>query len=80
MQNFWGSEVWGLVDLIAVLLLSLIAANIIKRRVKWMRESLVPTSVLGGILLLVVAGIYDLITGDVMFETGFFGGNGYEVM
>ena len=80
MQNFWGSEVWGLVDLIAVLLLSLIAANIIKRRVKWMRESLVPTSVLGGILLLVVAGIYDLITGDVMFETSFFGGNGYEVM
>lgn len=80
MQNFWGSEVWGLVDLIAVLLLSLIAAKIIKRRVKWMRESLVPTSVLGGILLLVVAGIYDLITGDVMFETSFFGGNGYEVM
>ena len=80
MQNFWGSEVWGLVDLIAVLLLSLIAANIIKRRVKWMRESLIPTSVLGGILLLVVAGIYDLITGDVMFETSFFGGNGYEVM
>ena len=35
---------------------------------------------LGGILLLVVAGIYDLITGDVMFETSFFGGNGYEVM
>ena len=80
MPNFWDSNVWGLVSLFAVLLLSLILANILKRRIKFMKHSLIPTSVLGGILLLLIAGIYDLVTGDVMFETNFFGGNGYSVM
>jgi len=80
MENFWGSDVWGSFNLIAVLLLSLLAANALKRTVKFLRDSLIPTSVLGGAMLLIFAGIYDLITGEVMFEAAFFNGSGYKTL
>jgi len=80
MENFWGSDVWGIFNVIAVLLLSLLAANALKRTVKFLQNSLIPTSVLGGAMLLIFAGIYDLITGEVMFETAFFDGSGYKTL
>ncbi len=80
MQNFWDFSAWGSINLVAVLLISLLIANIIKRSVKFLRVSLIPTSVLGGMLLLIFAGVYDLITGDILFETEFFGGNGYATL
>lgn len=76
MSNFWDFSVWGSFNLFAVLLMSLLAANIMKRRINFLRASLIPTSVLGGGLLIAVAGVYKLITGDIMFDTPFFGGNG----
>ncbi len=76
MENFWDSSVWGTYNLIAVLLVSLLAANILKRSVKFIRMLMIPTSVLGGTILIAVAGIYKLCTGDVMFDTAFFGGKG----
>ena len=60
----------------AVLLISLLGGNILKKSIKFLQASLIPTSVLAGGLLIVVAGVYKLITGDVMFDTEFFGGNG----
>ncbi|MBO5273583.1 MAG: hypothetical protein J6I45_03105 [Clostridia bacterium] len=80
MSNFWDFSVWGSLNLIAVLLFSLLAANVLKNTIKPLKVSLIPTSVLGGLILLVFAGIYDLISGDVMFETAFFGGNGYTTL
>ena len=80
MQNFWDFSAWGSINLVAILLISLLLANIIKRSIKFLRVSLIPTSVLGGVLLLAFAGIYDLITGDILFETEFFGGNGYATL
>ena len=76
MENFWEFNVWGTYNVLAVLLLSLLAANILKKSIKWLQESLIPLSVLGGGILIVVAGIYKVITGDVMFDTAFFGGKG----
>ena len=80
MENFWGSEAWGSFNMIAVLLVSLLAANMIKRSVKWLRESLIPVSVLGGLMLVGVAVIYKGITRELMFETAFFGGKGFQTM
>ena len=80
MGNFWASEVWGVVNLFGVLLLSLLVANALKKNIKFLQNSLIPTSVLGGVLLLVFAGIYDVVTGEVLFESDFFGGNGYTVL
>ena len=50
MSNFWDFSVWGFVNLIAVLLLSLLLANMCKRRIKFLKNSLIPTSVLGGLI------------------------------
>ena len=76
MENFWDYSVWGFINLLAVLLGSLLLANVLKRHIKWLQASLIPTSVLGGGLLLVIVGIWRLITGEDLFETPFFGGNG----
>lgn len=76
MINFWDFSVWGSFMLFSVLLASLMAANILKKSIPFLEKSLIPTSVLGGGILLVIAFIYKLITGDVMFDTAFFGGNG----
>ena len=80
MVNFWDFKVWSGLNLVGVLLISLLVANILKKQIKLLQASLIPTSVLGGVLLVIVAGIYKAITGDVMFDTPFFGGNGTEVL
>ena len=76
METFWDSNVWGGLSVISVLLVSLLAANMLKRSIRWLQASLIPTSVVAGALLIAVAGIYKLFTGDVMFDTAAFGGNG----
>ena len=76
MYNFWDSEVWGWMILLAVLLGSLLVGNIFKKVIPYLQQSLIPTSVLGGAILLIVAAIYKAITGDVMFDAAAFGGNG----
>lgn len=76
MENFWDSSVWGSFMLLAVLLSSLLVANMIKKSVPYLQESLIPTSVLGGGLLLAIAGIYRMFTGNPLFDSSFFGGNG----
>ena len=76
MGNFWDFSSWGFFNLLAVLLLSLLAANMLKRSIPLLEKSLIPTSVLGGGILLVVSAVYNAVTGDEMFNTAFFGGNG----
>ena len=80
MENFWDSNVWGFFNLIAVLLLSLLAATVLRKTVKGLNESLIPTSVLGGGVLLVISAIYKLFTGGNMFDTDFFGGSGMSML
>ena len=76
MENFWDYNVWGSFNLVAVLLISLLVANVMRKTIPGLQASLIPTSVLGGGILLVVAGIYKLVIGNVMFDEPFFGGNG----
>lgn len=76
MENFWDFSVWGGLNLFSVLLISLLAANLMKKFFPIVKASLIPSSVLGGGILIVIAGIYKLCTGNVMFDTRFFGGNG----
>ena len=76
MINFWDYSVWGSINLIAVLLASLLAANVLRKTIPFLRNSLIPNSVLGGGLLIAVAGVYKLAAGRTMFDTPFFGGSG----
>lgn len=80
MENFWDASVWGFFHLTAVLLISLLAANALKRAVRFLRVSLIPTSVLGGGILLLIAGIYKMVTGELFFDAEFFGGNGMATL
>ena len=75
-NNFWDSSTWQTFHLIAALLLAMLAANALKQTIPLLRRSLIPTSVLGGLMLLVTAAVYQGATGQVMFNTAFFGGNG----
>lgn len=80
MVHFWESNTWGFINLLAVVFASLIVASLLKKILPFLRKSLIPTSVLGGLILLIIATIYFYATGDVMFDTDFFGGNGSQVL
>ena len=80
MANFWDYSVWGGVSLVAVLLLSLLLANVLKRKIPLLKKSLIPTSVLGGLLLLVISIVYKSVSGADLFNAPFFGGNGITVL
>lgn len=80
MNNFWDFEVWGTFNVFAVLFASLLLGNILQKSIPFLRNSLTPTSVIGGLILIGVAAVYKAITGDVMFDTAFFGGSGTEVL
>ena len=80
MTNFWDSNVWGFLNLFAVLLVSLLAANALKRAFRFLEASLIPTSVLAGALLLLISELIRLIWDVEIFETKFFNGNGIETL
>ena len=80
MENFWDYSVWSGFNLVAVLLVSLLAANVLKKSIHFLQASLIPASVLGGGILIVVAGIYKFATGEHMFDTAFFGGDGTNTL
>ncbi len=80
MSNFWDYSVWSALNIVAVLLVSLLLANVLKKSVGFLKKSLMPTSVLAGIILFLVANGYNLITGELLFENQVFGGRGYDYM
>ena len=76
MSNFWDYNVWAWILLFGTLFASLLVGTVLKKAIPGLQQSLIPTSVLGGAILLIIAAIYKGITGDVMFDTVAFGGNG----
>ena len=80
MTNFWDFSVWGVFNIVAVLLISLLLANVLKKLIKPLGNSLIPTSVLGGIILLIISSIYLAITDEPFFNIEFFGGKGNDVL
>lgn len=62
--------------IIAVLLFSLLLGNILRHFIPALKKSLIPVSVLGGLLLLIVSTITYYCAGDYFFNLPLFGGNG----
>lgn len=79
-MNFWDSDVWSWILIFAVLTESLLIGNTLRRKIPFLKSSLIPTSVIGGTVLLIVAAIYKVITGEVMFDSAAFGGNGTNAL
>ncbi len=81
MENFWDFSVWGDIHLFAMILLSLLVANAIKRAIPFLRASLIPTSVLGGVVLILLSGVYKLFGGEMsLYDTPFFAGHGTAML
>ena len=75
-MNFWDFNAWGGINLLAIILLALFIANMIKRNVPFLKRSLIPTSVLAGLLLFLVTSIIEWISGVNVYSTNFFGNVG----
>ena len=76
MGSFSDFNNWGFINILAVLFISLLLASILKKNIPLLKASLIPTSVLAGIMLLLVSTVYRAITGELIYNTPFFGGNG----
>ena len=80
MEAFWDYSVWGFLNIFAMLLVSLLVANALKKAIPVLEASLIPTSVLAGILLLVFSMIYDQFVPVKLFDSKLFGENGYAYL
>lgn len=76
IENFWDFNAWGSINLIAVMMLALLGANVLKRRVKFIKHSLIPTSVLAGLILLIASTTYEHFMDKNLFDTFVFAGKG----
>ena len=80
MEAFWDYSVWGFFNIFAVLLISLLAANALKKAIPVLEASLIPTSVLAGILLLIFSMVYDQFFNVRFFDSKIYNGSGYDYM
>ena len=79
-MEFDSFQTWGFLFIIFVIFGSLLLGNVIKKTIPFMRNSLVPVSVIGGLILLIIAEVYSAIAGKPFFDLEIFGGNGYNVL
>lgn len=65
---------WKFVSILAILLVAMLVANVLKKKIPFLNKSLIPTSVLGGLMILVFTTIWQAITGNVFFDQIAFSG------
>jgi ESS family glutamate:Na+ symporter len=65
--NFWDHGVWALMIELTILLVGMLTANMLRRLIKPLRQSLIPSAVLGGFLVLIGNLIYREIAGESLF-------------
>lgn len=70
-MHFWDSNIWSVMTIVAVLCLGMLLAHIIKNNIPLFKKSLIPTSVLGGILVLIFTSVFKLITKETFFDLNF---------
>ena len=56
-MNLWDADVWSFVLTLSLLFAAMIAANILRRLCPFIRKALIPSSVLGGFLLLLANAV-----------------------
>lgn len=67
--SFWDVEVWSFVVTLAILFGAMLLANALRRQIPFLRRSLIPSSVLGGFLVLAADAAFRAIFGHSMFTT-----------
>ena len=71
-------NVWAFLIIIAVLLFSMLIGTILRRFIPWLQKTLIPVSVMGGLILLIISTITYYCAGDYLFNLSLFGGNGED--
>ena len=66
--NLWDYPVWSFVVALTILLAAMLVANALIRLIKPLRKLLIPSSVLGGFLLLAFFAIWKAITGNSLVD------------
>ena len=69
---------WAFLIIVAILLFSMLLCNILRRVIPALKKSLIPVSVMGGMLLLIISTITYYCAGDYVFNSTLFGGSGGE--
>ncbi|MDE7296863.1 MAG: hypothetical protein K2N84_06305 [Clostridia bacterium] len=77
-MSFSSLGVWTVLMVVVVLLLSLLIGNILRHFIPALKKTLIPVSVLGGILLLIISTITYYCAGEYFFNLPLFGGNGAD--
>ena len=67
--NFWNGQVWSFVITMFYLFLAMIVANALRNTIRPLRKLLIPSSVLGGLLLLFAGFVYKKATGNELIPT-----------
>ncbi len=67
-SSFWDVSVWTLVITFAILFGGMLLANLFRRVIPALRKSLIPSSVLGGFLILAADAAFEAIFGHSMFD------------
>ena len=66
--KFWDMSVWFFIIELGVLFGAMLLANLLRRTIGPLRKSLIPSSVIGGFLLLIANFLYQKLTGYAIFE------------
>ena len=54
IMNFWDYNIWSTLVQLLVVLLSILLGNVIRRKVKFIKNSLLPASVIGGTIIFIL--------------------------
>ena len=82
--SFSDISVWPVILLLGIILGGLLLGNILKRNIPFLRNSLIPVSVIGGGILLVISTVCKIVSGKYIFQYFIFGNGqsltGLEIM
>ncbi len=72
-MSFAELNIWTFIMIFATLLASMLLASTLKRFLPFLQKSLIPVSVLGGMILLVISTIVYFAAGDYLFNLPVYG-------
>ncbi|MCR5740957.1 MAG: hypothetical protein K6G38_00630 [Gammaproteobacteria bacterium] len=70
-MSFSSSNVWNFLIVVGILFLGMMIAYLLKNNIKFLKKSLVPVSVIAGLIILIFTTIYKVITGETFFDLAF---------
>ncbi len=70
--SFASTSVWTIILFMALVMGGLLVGNTLKRYIPFLRKSLIPVSVIGGIFLLLVSTVFKFTAGEYLFNLSVF--------